>query len=76
VESYEEPSSSNRLRGSLDLLEEQRAEAHLRALVDKKAITRLHDRRVRPRRIEVGNLVLRKAEVSDLTWSRGKLAPN
>ncbi|RRT76842.1 hypothetical protein B296_00029566, partial [Ensete ventricosum] len=36
----------------------------------------LHNRRVRPRRIEVGDLVLRKAEVGDLTWSWGKLAPN
>ncbi|RZS14645.1 hypothetical protein BHM03_00046381, partial [Ensete ventricosum] len=36
----------------------------------------LYDRRVHPRRIEAGDLVFRKAEVSDHTRSRDKLAPN
>ncbi|RRT64604.1 hypothetical protein B296_00010335 [Ensete ventricosum] len=42
----------------------------------EKAIARLYDRRVRPRFIKTGNLVLQKAEVSDPTRSHGKLAPN
>ncbi|RRT55073.1 hypothetical protein B296_00020726, partial [Ensete ventricosum] len=43
VESYEGSSSSYRLKENLDLLEEQRAEAHLQALVYKKAVARLYN---------------------------------
>ncbi|RWW19930.1 hypothetical protein BHE74_00006073 [Ensete ventricosum] len=43
VESYEESSSSDRLRENLDFLEEQRAEAHLRALTYKKVVARLYN---------------------------------
>ncbi|RWW05856.1 hypothetical protein GW17_00030852 [Ensete ventricosum] len=53
VESYEEPASADRLRKNLDLLEERRAEAHLWAFTYKKAIVRLHDRKVRPRQIQM-----------------------
>ncbi|RWV79119.1 hypothetical protein GW17_00059803, partial [Ensete ventricosum] len=51
------------LRENLDLLEERRAEAHLRTLAYKKAIVRLYDHKVHPRFIRTGDLVLRKAEV-------------
>ncbi|RWW88977.1 hypothetical protein BHE74_00002138, partial [Ensete ventricosum] len=43
VESYEEPSLPDRLRENLDLLEERRAKAHLRALAYKKVVARLYD---------------------------------
>ncbi|RWW61953.1 hypothetical protein BHE74_00030956, partial [Ensete ventricosum] len=76
VEFYEESSSCNQLRENLDFLEECRAEAYLRALAYKKAVARLYDRMVHPQRVQTGNLVLRKAEVSDPTRSRGKLATN
>ncbi|RWW68964.1 hypothetical protein BHE74_00023466, partial [Ensete ventricosum] len=36
----------------------------------------LYNHKVFPRQIKAGDLVLRKAEVSDPTRSRGKLAPN
>ncbi|RRT84626.1 hypothetical protein B296_00004693 [Ensete ventricosum] len=55
---------------------EKRADAHLRTLAYKKFIARLYDRRVCPRFIRAGDIVLRKAEVSDPTRSHGKLAPN
>ncbi|RWV78322.1 hypothetical protein GW17_00060730 [Ensete ventricosum] len=45
VESYEEPTSSDRLRENLDLLKERRTEAHRRAFTYKKTITRLYDYR-------------------------------
>ncbi|RWW56122.1 hypothetical protein BHE74_00037186 [Ensete ventricosum] len=68
--------SSQQLRENLDLLEEKRADTHLRMLAYKKVFARLYNHRVRPRFIRAGNLVLRKAEVSDPTQSRGKLALN
>ncbi|RWW60045.1 hypothetical protein BHE74_00032985 [Ensete ventricosum] len=48
VESYEEPTSSDRLRENLDLLKERRAKAHLRAFTYKKTVARLYDYKVHP----------------------------
>ncbi|RZS27719.1 hypothetical protein BHM03_00061241, partial [Ensete ventricosum] len=67
---------NQQLRENLDLREEKRADAHLRALAYRRAVTKLYNRRVRPRHVEMGDLVLRKTEVSDPTRSCGKLAPN
>ncbi|RRT31902.1 hypothetical protein B296_00057827, partial [Ensete ventricosum] len=52
------------------------ADAHLRALAYRRAVTKLYNHRVRCRHIETGDLVLQNSEVSDPTRSRGKLAPN
>ncbi|RWW58059.1 hypothetical protein BHE74_00035106 [Ensete ventricosum] len=46
------------LRENLDLLEEKRADAHLRALAYRRAVNR-----VCPRHVKMGDLVLQKAEV-------------
>ncbi|RRT45582.1 hypothetical protein B296_00023952 [Ensete ventricosum] len=45
-------------------------------LAYRRTIAKLYIHRVHPRLIKMGGLVLRKAEVSDPTRSRGKLAPN
>ncbi|RWV91762.1 hypothetical protein GW17_00045927 [Ensete ventricosum] len=71
-----EEESNQQLRENLDLLEEKRADAHLRALAYRRAVTKLNNHRVHPRHVEMGDLVLRKTEVSDPTRSRDKLAPN
>ncbi|RZR84822.1 hypothetical protein BHM03_00011703 [Ensete ventricosum] len=73
---HDKEASSQQLHENLDLLEEKRADAHLRTLVYKKAITKLYNSKVHPRFIKTGDLVLRKAKVSDPTRSHGKLAPN
>ncbi|RRT33669.1 hypothetical protein B296_00037560 [Ensete ventricosum] len=76
VQTHGEEASNQQLRKNLDLLEEKRANAHLRTLAYRRAVTKLYNRRVHPRLIKMGDLVLRKAEVNDPTRSRGKLAPN
>ncbi|XP_064967000.1 uncharacterized protein LOC135613920 [Musa acuminata AAA Group] len=48
---YERGHSEEGLRANLDLLEERRARAHLRALAFKKVTARIYNRRVRPRPI-------------------------
>ncbi|XP_064992508.1 uncharacterized protein LOC135629242 [Musa acuminata AAA Group] len=73
--SYDEEISNEGLRASLDMLEERRADAHLKALSYKRAVARVYNRKVRPRPIKLDDLVLRKTEVSDPTRARGKLAP-
>ncbi|XP_064997175.1 uncharacterized protein LOC135632497 [Musa acuminata AAA Group] len=55
---YEQGDSEEGLRANLDLLEERRARAHLRALAYKKVAARIYNRRVRPRPIQVRDLVL------------------
>ncbi|RZR89732.1 hypothetical protein BHM03_00017508 [Ensete ventricosum] len=60
IELYDEEASSKQLRENLDLLEEKRAEAHLRTLAYKKAIVKLYNNKVCPRFIRSGDLVLRK----------------
>ncbi|XP_065007682.1 uncharacterized protein LOC135638490 [Musa acuminata AAA Group] len=73
--SYDEKVSNEGLQASLDVLEERRADAHLKALSYKRAVARVYNRKVRPRPIKLSDLVLCKTEVSDLTRARGKLAP-
>ncbi|RWW85042.1 hypothetical protein BHE74_00006319 [Ensete ventricosum] len=62
-------------RENLDLLEERRAEAHLKTLHYQRAVARLYNQKVRPRPIGMGDLVLRKVDVSNPRRSRRKLAP-
>ena len=76
IGSYDEEVSNEGLRAALDLLEEQRADAHLKPLSYKRAVARVYNRKVRPRPIKLGDLVLRRTEVSDPTRARDKLAPN
>ncbi|RWV78272.1 hypothetical protein GW17_00060781, partial [Ensete ventricosum] len=64
------------LRANLDLLEEQRAEAHLRALVYKKVVVKLYNQNVHPQQVNVDDLALRKAEIRYTTHARGKLTSN
>ncbi|RWV82044.1 hypothetical protein GW17_00056488 [Ensete ventricosum] len=75
VEHHEKDTSDAQLYENLDFLEEKRTEAHQRELTYKKAIARLYNNKVRPRQVTTGDIVLRKAEVSDPTRTRGKLAP-
>ncbi|RRT54684.1 hypothetical protein B296_00043439 [Ensete ventricosum] len=72
---YEKDISDAQLRENLDLLEEKQAEAHLWELTYKKAIVRFYNSRVHPWQVTTGDLVLRKAKVSDPTQTWGKVAP-
>nr|XP_009387308.1 PREDICTED: uncharacterized protein LOC103974257 [Musa acuminata subsp. malaccensis] len=73
---FEQGDSEEGLRANLDLLEERRAEAHLRTLSYKKATARIYNRKVCPWSIKARDLILWKNEVRDPTRVRGKLAPN
>ncbi|RWW88637.1 hypothetical protein BHE74_00002486 [Ensete ventricosum] len=70
IQTHDEEVFNQQLCENLNLLEEKRADAHLRMLASKRAVARLYNRRVRPRLIRAGDLVLRKAEVSDLSRVR------
>ncbi|RRT32684.1 hypothetical protein B296_00040305, partial [Ensete ventricosum] len=76
IQTHDEEASNQQLCENLDLLEKKRADAHLRMLAYRRATAKLYNHRVCPRLIMIGDLVLRKAKVSDPTRSRGKLALN
>ncbi|XP_064971613.1 uncharacterized protein LOC135616356 [Musa acuminata AAA Group] len=75
TKNYDERTTNEGLRADLDMLEERRANAHLKALSYKRAVARVYNRKVHPRPIKLDDLVLRKIEVSNPTRAGGKLAP-
>nr|XP_009388298.1 PREDICTED: uncharacterized protein LOC103975116 [Musa acuminata subsp. malaccensis] len=70
--SYDQEVSNEGLRAGLDMLEERRADAHLKALSYQRAVARVYNKKVRPRPIKLGDLVLRRVEVTDPPLARGK----
>lgn len=75
VKSFKKETSRG-LRAKLDPISKFRVEAYLRALIYKVAMAKLYDRGVRPQGVELRDLMLQKAELSDPTRSREKLSPN
>ncbi|RZS15611.1 hypothetical protein BHM03_00047474 [Ensete ventricosum] len=63
------------LRANMDLINERRVTAHLRSFTYKKAVAKLYNLRVYPRRFRTSELILCKTKVNDPTRARGKLAP-
>ncbi|KAK3035415.1 hypothetical protein RJ639_032943 [Escallonia herrerae] len=72
------PKAENKenLRGNLDLLDDVRAQALDRMISTKQRVARFYNQRVRMRIFRVGDLVLKKLEVSDPKAAVGKLSPN
>ncbi|KAK2997706.1 hypothetical protein RJ639_026586 [Escallonia herrerae] len=73
---FSEAENEENLRGNLDLLDDVRAQALDRMISTKQRVARFYNRRVRMRIFRVGDLVLRKLEVSDPKATGGKLSPN
>ncbi|RWW05462.1 hypothetical protein GW17_00031261 [Ensete ventricosum] len=76
TKNFERGASEQGLQANLDLIEGHRAEAHLRTLTYQRVIALLYNRKVCPQSVSDGDLVLRKAKVSNPRCTRGKLAPN
>ncbi|XP_077251850.1 uncharacterized protein LOC143891085 [Tasmannia lanceolata] len=64
VTSFNEQLNSNGLRANLDLLEEIREESRIRVAAYKQRVSNYHDSKIRPREFRTGDLVLRRAAVS------------
>ncbi|XP_077245948.1 uncharacterized protein LOC143885765 [Tasmannia lanceolata] len=74
VTSFNEQLNDDGLRTNLDLLEEAREESRIRVAAYKQKVSNYHDSKIRPRNFRTGDLVLRKAAVSQPT-KVGKLSP-
>ncbi|GAV75291.1 hypothetical protein CFOL_v3_18770, partial [Cephalotus follicularis] len=64
------------LRALLDLVEELRNKAAIRVAAYQQRVSRYYNKRVNPRPLREGDLVLRNATIADPTDTRGKLVPN
>ncbi|XP_073099132.1 uncharacterized protein [Elaeis guineensis] len=75
IENYDEQTNLEKLHANLDQLEEVRERAHVWMAAYQHKIARYYNFRVRSKIFRVGDLIFRKAEVSQ-PGERGKLAPN
>ncbi|XP_077249087.1 uncharacterized protein LOC143888518 [Tasmannia lanceolata] len=71
---FSEQLNGDGLRTNLDLLGEAREESRIRVAAYKQKVSRYHDSKIRPREFRVGDLVLRKAAISQ-PKKVGKLSP-
>ena len=75
VMAFDEHQNSQGLKANLDLLEEKREVAQVRMAVYRQKVARYYNSRVKNKAFRAGDLVLRRAAVSQ-PQDRGKLAPN
>ncbi|GKU96255.1 hypothetical protein SLEP1_g9507 [Rubroshorea leprosula] len=64
------------LRENLDFVEEVREMSRIRAAAHQNRVAKFYNKRVRARQFQVGDLVLRKAGLTNTHSLMGKLAPN
>ncbi|GAV57072.1 hypothetical protein CFOL_v3_00610, partial [Cephalotus follicularis] len=73
---FSEENNEEALRNLLDLVEELRDKATIKVATFQQRVSRYYNKRVNPRPLREGDLVLRNAAIADPTGTRGKLAPN
>ncbi|GAV89430.1 hypothetical protein CFOL_v3_32845 [Cephalotus follicularis] len=72
---FTEDNNEEGLRCILDLVEELIDKAAIRVAAYQQRVSRYYNKRVSPRPLRQGDLVLRNSAVADPTGTRGKLAP-
>ncbi|GKV46507.1 hypothetical protein SLEP1_g53489 [Rubroshorea leprosula] len=70
------PDNEQLLKENLDLVEEVREISRIKNMVYQGRVARFYNKRVRARQFQVGDLVLRKAGLTNAYLHMGKLAPN
>ncbi|GAV81798.1 rve domain-containing protein [Cephalotus follicularis] len=73
---FSEENNEEGLRNLLDLVEELRDKAAIKVAAYQQRVSRYYNKRVNPRPLREGVLVLHNAAIADPTATRGKLAPN
>ena len=73
---YQEKDNTEQLRLNLDLIDEVRTDANERIAKYKNLMARQHDVMVKPRRFNIGDLVLKKVSLTTKNPAHGKLEPN
>ncbi|GAV58320.1 hypothetical protein CFOL_v3_01854 [Cephalotus follicularis] len=73
---FNEANNEEGLRNLLDLVEEFRDKAVIRVAAYQQRVSHCYNKRVNPRPLREGDLVLRNTTITDTTDTRRKLAPN
>ena len=76
VMKYQDEENEEQLRLNLDLIKEVRMGAKQRTVRYKNLMTRQHDAMVKPRRFNIGDLVLKRVSLVTKNPAHGKLGPN
>ena len=76
VTMYRDKDNEEQLRLNLDLIDEVRTDAEERTTRYKNLMVRQHDAMVKPRRFNIGDLVLKKVSLATKNPAHGKLGPN
>ncbi|XP_075665359.1 uncharacterized protein LOC142635024 [Castanea sativa] len=74
-EAFCEENNDDQLRINLDCLDEVRDKASNMTMKYQRKMTEYYNKRVRPRRLEIGDLVLRKVTTATRDPAHGKLGP-
>ncbi|GAV87287.1 hypothetical protein CFOL_v3_30713 [Cephalotus follicularis] len=73
---FSDENNEEGLRNILDLMEELRDKVVIKVTAYQQRVSRYYNKRVNPRPLREGDLVLRNSVIADPTGTRGKLAPN
>ncbi|GKV52487.1 hypothetical protein SLEP1_g59063 [Rubroshorea leprosula] len=73
---YDDLNNEQLLRENLDFIEEVREMSRIRNVAHQSRVAKFYNKRVRARQFQVGDLVLRKAGLTNIHSHMGKLAPN
>ncbi|GAV79742.1 hypothetical protein CFOL_v3_35842, partial [Cephalotus follicularis] len=73
---FKEANNEEGLKNLLDLVEELKDKATIRVAAYQQRVSHYYNKRVNPRPLKNGDLVLRNAGIADPIGTRGKLAPN
>ena len=73
---YQDKDNEEQLRLNLDLVDEVREDAEYRIAKYKNLMARQYDAMMKPRRFNIGDLVLRKVSLAAKNPAHGKLDPN
>ena len=76
VTMYQDKDNEEQLRLNLDLIDEVRTDAEERMARYKNLMARQHDTMVKPRRFNIGDLILKKVSLATKNPAHGKLGSN
>ena len=76
VTMYQDKDNEEQLCLNLDLIDEVKTDANERTARYKNLMARQHDAMVKPRRFNIGDLVLKKVSLATKNPAHGKLGPN
>ena len=75
-EFFDEQNNNDQLKHNLDLVDEVRDQAAQRMTKYKQKITEYYNRRVKLKKFNIGDLILRKVTPATKDPAQGKLGPN